>query len=108
MFGLFGRKSETNSQMQAVNAKGIVCAGVMECACHIRQSSKEKMVVALERAMQVSGAVVIVDLVNGLAYDATITGIKGVVVNADIVKRHDLKGLVPARLGRARDLYNRA
>jgi len=52
--------------------------------------------------------VIVVDHVRGLALDARIGAIKGLEVVLDITASHNLAGLVPARLSRARDIWKRS
>lgn len=107
MFGLFGRKGDASSTMASVNAKGVVSAGGIEYSCRIRRRSDERMTLTLDRLVPLSGAVIVVDLKEGLAFDAMVAESKGADLTLSIRKKHDLRGLVPARLSRARDLFSR-
>ena len=50
----------------------------------------------------------LVDLKNAFAMEATVISARGNEVRVQVQSRHDLKGLVPSRLGRARDVWKRA
>lgn len=65
------------------------------------------MIVLLERNSSVAGAVIIVDHKHGTAMDAKIEQVKGQELMLGIHSRTNLGGLVPARLGRARDIWKR-
>lgn len=79
----------------------------MEYPCVIRQASKTRMAISVSRAANIAGAVIVVDHTRGLALDARIGTIKGQDVVLDITASHNLAGLVPARLSRARDIWKR-
>ena len=108
MLGLFKRASGATDQMKALNTRGMVCAGRLELACRIHKASDSRMVVQLERPSAVSGHVVVVDLQRGLAFDAAIVSSRAREMVLDVRTRHNLAGLVPARLSRARDIWKRA
>lgn len=108
MFGLFKRASGAADQMEGLNTKGMVCASGMEIPCRIRKASDSKMVVILDRKAGVSGNVLVVDLQRSMAFDATITGAQEREMTLSLRASHNLAGLVPARLSRARDLCKRS
>ena len=108
VFALFKRSAVTASAMETLNTPATLCAGRMEYPCVIRQASKERMSVSINRAANISGAVIVVDHARGLAFDGRIGTIRGQDVTLDITASHKLGGLVPARLGRARDIWKRA
>lgn len=108
MFALFKRGAATAHTMETLNTPATLCAGGMEYACVIRQASKERMSVSLSRAANISGGVIVVDHVRGLAFEARIVAFKGLEVSLEITASHRLGGLVPARLSRARDIWKRA
>lgn len=93
--------------MEAVNAKGTICAGRMEYPCRIRLASDTQVVVLLERNSSVSGNVIVVDHKNGTAMDAKVGQVKGQELTLSVHATTNLAGLVPARLGRARDIWKR-
>lgn len=94
--------------MKALNTRGVVCAGRMELSCRIQKASASRMVVQLERHSAVSGNVVVVDLQRGFAFDAAIVTSRERELMLDVRTRHNLAGLVPARLSRARDIWKRS
>lgn len=108
MFGLFGRSARGASKMETVNGRGTICASGLEYPCVIRKASEKALVAVLDRAVSLSGTVLIVDHKRGLALDATLSATKGNELTFDVRRSHDLRGLVPARLSRARDLWKRA
>lgn len=107
MFGLFKRAKDAASKTEAVNGKGTLCAGCIECPCIIRTVSGKRLVVTLLRQQAVNGDVVLVDHKRALALDASVSALKGNEVTLDVRASHPLGGLVPARLSRARDIYKR-
>ena len=94
--------------METLNTPATLCTGGMEYPCTIRQASSEQIVASVYRAANISGTVIVVDHARGLAFDARISTIKAQDVTLDIIASHKLGGLVPARLGRARDIWKRA
>lgn len=108
MLGLFKRGSEAAPKMETLNSPATLCAGRMEYPCVIRQASRARMTIVLSRTANIAGSVIVVDHVRGLALDARIDAIKGLEVGLDITASHNLAGLVPARLSRARDLWKRS
>lgn len=108
MFGLFKRASGAADQMETINAKGTVCAGGMELPCRIRKGSSSRMVVLMDRSGGLSGNVIIVDHQRGMAFDARVASMREREVTLDVRASHNLAGLVPARLSRARDIWKRA
>lgn len=108
VFGLFKRASGTTEKMETINAKGTICAGRMEIPCRIQKASASRMVVLVERHTGVSGNVVVVDQLRGLAFDASLASSRERELTLDLRASHNLAGLVPARLSRARDIWKRA
>ena len=108
MFGLFKRASGAADQMETLNTKGTVCAAGMEISCRIRKGSASKMVVLLDRKTGLSGNVLVVDQDRGMAFDATITNAQERELTLAVRASHNLGGLVPARLSRARDIWKRS
>ncbi len=106
MFGLFKRGGNASS-LKALAGHGTVLTGQMELPCRLKAASDSRLDVGLERGSGLSGAMIVVDHTRGLALDVRVAQAKGSDITFDIVRSHDLRGLVPARLGRARDLYNR-
>lgn len=94
--------------METINAKGTVCAGRMDIPCRIHKASKSRIVLVLERNTGLSGTVVVVDHKRGLAFDATVASSRERELTLDVRASHNLAGLVPARLSRARDIWKRS
>lgn len=90
-----------------MSGRGTVIAGAMEWPCRLCAGSETRLEVRLERGSGLSGKMIVVDHARGLALDVRVAQSKGADVTFDVVGSHDLRGLVPARLGRARDIYNR-
>ena len=105
MFGLFKRGE--SAPLKSLSGRGTVLMGRMEFACRLRAGSSGRVDVLLERATPLNGAMILVDYERGLAMDVSVLGTKGPDVSFRVERTHDLKGLVPARLGRAREVYNR-
>lgn len=106
VFGLF-KRGDDKSPLKAINGRGTVLAGQMEYPCRLRAGSDTRLEITLDRAAGLSGSAVVVDLERGLALDVTVTAAKAGDVSFDVGRSHDLRGLVPARLSRARDVFNR-
>ncbi len=106
MFGLF-KRGESASSLKPISGRGTVMTGQMDLPCRLKAASDKRLEVALERGTGVSGAMIVVDHARGLAMDVKVAQAKGAEVSFEIVRSHDLRGLVPARLSRARDVYNR-
>lgn len=108
VFGLFKRASGAADQMESLNSKGTICAAGMEIPCRIRKASDSKMIVHLDRKAGLSGNVLVVDLKRHMAFDATIGTSQDNELTLSVRASHNLAGLVPARLSRARDLCKRS
>lgn len=108
MFGLFGRSAQGASKLETVNGRGTLCNNGVEFPCVIRKASAQTLIVTLDRGRSLSGATIVVDHKRGLAFDATIGSSKRQELTLDVSRSHDLRGLVPARLSRARDLWKRS
>ena len=108
MFGLFGRSARGASKMETVNGRGTICANGLEYPCLIRKASDKTLIAVLDRGGSVSGPAIIVDHKRALALDASVAATKGHELTFDVRRSHDLRGLVPARLSRARDLWKRS
>ncbi len=106
MFGLF-KRGDGKSPLKSLSGRGTILSGQMEWPCRLKAGSDQRLDVVLERGVGLSGALVVVDHSRGMALDVRVAQSKGTDITFDIVRSHDLRGLVPARLGRARDIYNR-
>lgn len=90
------------------NARGIVVAPGFEMPCLIADQSGGGLRVRLDRAIAVSGALVVVDIAQGLAIEAEVAWSKGVEAGLKRRGQTSLRGLVPARLAPARAAWLRA
>ena len=76
--------------------------------CRLRQRNGNQLDIQIDRGGVPLGPVIVVDLDNGMAMEARLISSKGQDVRLEIQGCHNLKGLVPARLGRAREVWKRA
>lgn len=91
-----------------MNARGVVCASGMETACVIVDLSDGGMRVRLDRSAALPHDVVVVDVVEAVAYPATVVWQKGHEAGLKQTGGKSLRGLAPARLIEARAAWLRA
>lgn len=89
------------------NTRGLVVAPGVEMPCLIVDQSGAGLKVRLNRAMTLSGPVVVVDLAQGVAVEAEVAWSKGAEAGLKRRGQTSLRGLVPARLAAVRAAWLR-
>ena len=107
MLSLFRRFSSA-TQIEQLNSAGVILGDGRDRTCRLLQRQGQMIDLVMLKDTAPKGAIVIVDLKNALAMEATVISARGNEVRVQVQSRHDLKGLVPSRLGRARDVWKRA
>lgn len=92
---------------RTLNARGVVTAPDMETACLILDLSDHGMRLRLDRSQALPEEVVVVDLVDGVAYPSNVVWQKNQEAGLRQSGAVSLKGLVPARLTQAREAWRR-
>jgi len=85
-----------------------VLAPHLETPCRIVDRSTRGLKIRLDRAQALSGAVIVIDLNEGLAIEADVAWSKGAEAGLKEKARTSLRGLVPSRLTGARGAWMRA
>lgn len=80
----------------------------LEAPCLIADRSTRGLKIRMDRAHALSGAVIIVDLIAGLAIEADVAWSKGAEAGLKERARTSLRGLTPSRLTGARAAWLRA
>jgi len=93
---------------QPANARGLVVAPGLELPCVIVDQSGTGLRIRLERSFSLPSGVIVIDLVRGVAIEATLAWSKGLEHGLKQSGQASLRGLVPSRLAPAREAFRRA
>lgn len=80
----------------------------LEAPCRIVDRSTRGLKIRMDRPQALSGAVIVIDLNEGLAIEADVAWSKGAEAGLKEKARASLRGLVPSRLTGARAAWMRA
>ena len=110
---LFGSKpalpaDRRGEARRTVNARGVVSAAGLETVCVIVDLSDTGMRLRLDRSAALPAQVVVIDVAEGLAYEAALVWQTGQEAGLKQTGAKSLRGLAPARLAGARDAWVRA
>lgn len=93
---------------QAANARGVVVAPGLELPCLIVDQSAGGVRIRLGRSFALTGNVIVIDLVRGMAIEGRVAWSKGLEVGLKQTGQTSLRGLVPSRFAAAREVFRRA